>query len=200
MRILVSSRCTIRRARAAACRDARLRRRETRYKKQHSGALAPSRSVFGLLGTRRVDLLNCLDDEAATERASLLAKEHPVEVWDGNRCRACGGILRWRTGYQRLRSRGRNSPFLGFNKTSLEPDRGFDPKTLMASSIKGWSSGSSLLAASTISRPNLDLRASLVLPRSWIWPAPGSEDTELRCLMEQEAGHGEATVYAGVQG
>jgi hypothetical protein len=59
--------------------------RETRYKKQHSGALAPSRSVFGLLGTRRVDLLNCLDDEAATERASLLAKEHPVEVWDGNR-------------------------------------------------------------------------------------------------------------------
>jgi predicted ATPase len=31
------------------------------------------------------------------------------------------------------------------------------------------------------------------------WPAPGSEDTELRCLMEQEAGHGEATVYAGVQ-
>ena len=33
-----------------------------------------------------------------------------------------------------------------------------------------------------------------------IWPAPGSEDTELRCLMEQEAGHGEATVYAGVQG
>jgi hypothetical protein len=33
-----------------------------------------------------------------------------------------------------------------------------------------------------------------------VWPAPGSEDTELRCLMEQEAGHGEATVYAGVQG
>jgi hypothetical protein len=26
--------------------------------------------------------------------------------------------LRWRTGYQRLRSRGRNSPFLGFNKTA----------------------------------------------------------------------------------
>jgi acyl-coenzyme A synthetase/AMP-(fatty) acid ligase len=32
-----------------------------------------------------------------------------------------------------------------------------------------------------------------------VWPAPGSEDTELRCLMEQEAGHGEATVYARVQ-
>jgi hypothetical protein len=25
------------------------------------------------------------------------------------------------------------------------------------------------------------------------WPAPGSEDTELRCLMEQEADHGEAS-------
>jgi len=31
------------------------------------------------------------------------------------------------------------------------------------------------------------------------WPAPGSEDTELRCLMEQEVCHGEAEVYAGVQ-
>jgi hypothetical protein len=38
------------------------------------------------------------------------------------------------------------------------------------------------------------------MPTTWPWPAPGSEDTELRCLMEQEAGHGEATVYAGVQG
>jgi len=25
------------------------------------------------------------------------------------------------------------------------------------------------------------------------WPVPGSEDTELRCLMEQEADHGEAS-------
>jgi Flp pilus assembly protein TadD len=31
------------------------------------------------------------------------------------------------------------------------------------------------------------------------WPAPGSEDTELRCLMEREADHGETEVYAGVQ-
>jgi hypothetical protein len=31
------------------------------------------------------------------------------------------------------------------------------------------------------------------------WPAPGSEDTRLRCSMEQKAGHGEAEVYAGVQ-
>ena len=26
-----------------------------------------------------------------------------------------------------------------------------------------------------------------------VWPVPGSEDTELRCLMEQEADHGEAS-------
>jgi hypothetical protein len=32
------------------------------------------------------------------------------------------------------------------------------------------------------------------------WPAPGPEDTELRCLMEQEAGHGETAVHARVQG
>src|SRR4051794_27449834 len=31
------------------------------------------------------------------------------------------------------------------------------------------------------------------------WPAPGSEDTELGVLMEQEVGHGEAEVYARVQ-
>jgi len=31
------------------------------------------------------------------------------------------------------------------------------------------------------------------------WPAPGSEDTELRCSTEQEADHGEAEIYAGVQ-
>jgi hypothetical protein len=36
--------------------------------------------------------------------------------------------------------------------------------------------------------------------KSKYWPASGSEDTELRCLMEQEAGHGEAMVYARVQG
>ena len=32
-----------------------------------------------------------------------------------------------------------------------------------------------------------------------LWPAPGSEDTELGVLMELEVGHGEASVYAGVQ-
>jgi hypothetical protein len=32
-----------------------------------------------------------------------------------------------------------------------------------------------------------------------IWPAPGSEDTELGVLMELEVGHGETEVYPGVQ-
>jgi hypothetical protein len=32
-----------------------------------------------------------------------------------------------------------------------------------------------------------------------IWPAPGSEDTELGALMEPEVGHGETEVYARVQ-
>jgi hypothetical protein len=32
-----------------------------------------------------------------------------------------------------------------------------------------------------------------------MWPAPGSEDTELGVLMELEVRHGEASVYAGVQ-
>ena len=33
----------------------------------------------------------------------------------------------------------------------------------------------------------------------YLWPAPGSEDTELGVLMEPEVGHGETEVYAGVQ-
>jgi hypothetical protein len=33
----------------------------------------------------------------------------------------------------------------------------------------------------------------------WLWPAPGSEDTELGVLMELEVGHGATEVYAGVQ-
>ena len=32
-----------------------------------------------------------------------------------------------------------------------------------------------------------------------LWPAPGSEDTELGVLMEREVGHGEAEVYTRVQ-
>ena len=33
----------------------------------------------------------------------------------------------------------------------------------------------------------------------FLWPAPGSEDTELGVLMEPEVRHGEAEVYARVQ-
>jgi hypothetical protein len=32
-----------------------------------------------------------------------------------------------------------------------------------------------------------------------LWPAPGSEDTELGVLMGPEGGHGETKVHAGVQ-
>jgi hypothetical protein len=32
-----------------------------------------------------------------------------------------------------------------------------------------------------------------------VWPAPGSEDTELGVLMELEVGHGETEVHAGIQ-
>jgi hypothetical protein len=32
-----------------------------------------------------------------------------------------------------------------------------------------------------------------------LWPAPGSEDTELGALMELEVGHGETEVYPRVQ-
>jgi hypothetical protein len=35
--------------------------------------------------------------------------------------------------------------------------------------------------------------------KTYLWPAPGSEDTELGVLMEPEVGHGETEVYSGVQ-
>jgi hypothetical protein len=44
--------------------------------------------------------------------------------------------------------------------------------------------------ANDLTKPALDSR---------VWPAPGSEDTELGVLMEAEVGHGETEVYAGVQ-
>ena len=34
---------------------------------------------------------------------------------------------------------------------------------------------------------------------SAVWPAPGSEDTELGVLMELEVGHGETEVYPRIQ-
>jgi hypothetical protein len=40
------------------------------------------------------------------------------------------------------------------------------------------------------------LEKSLVMQKkATLWPAPGSEDTELGVLMEPEVGHGEAEVY-----
>ena len=36
-------------------------------------------------------------------------------------------------------------------------------------------------------------------PVGGLWPAPGSEDTELGVLMELEVGHGETEVYPQVQ-
>ena len=33
----------------------------------------------------------------------------------------------------------------------------------------------------------------------YVWPAPGSEDTELGVFMGPEVSHGETKVYAGVQ-
>jgi hypothetical protein len=39
----------------------------------------------------------------------------------------------------------------------------------------------------------------LILLCARLWPAPGSEDTELGVLMELEVGHGETEVYARVQ-
>jgi hypothetical protein len=32
-----------------------------------------------------------------------------------------------------------------------------------------------------------------------VWPAPGSEETELGVLMELEVSHGETEVYTGIQ-
>ena len=44
-------------------------------------------------------------------------------------------------------------------------------------------------------RDELDKRGT----KPVIWPAPGSEDTELGVFMGPEVGHGEAEVYARVQ-
>ena len=48
----------------------------------------------------------------------------------------------------------------------------------------------------------LELHAAGLIHRyraACLWPAPGSEDTELGVLMELEVGHGETEVYVGVQ-
>ena len=45
----------------------------------------------------------------------------------------------------------------------------------------------------------LRLQITLQEPISLVWPAPGSEDTELGVFMGPEVSHGETKVYAGVQ-
>jgi hypothetical protein len=51
-------------------------------------------------------------------------------------------------------------------------------------------------AHQAISRPSVFVGELLVVRfASALWPAPGSEDTELGVLMEPEVGHGEAEVY-----
>jgi hypothetical protein len=44
------------------------------------------------------------------------------------------------------------------------------------------------------------LHMSVLGNRYALWPAPGSEDTELGVLMELEVCHGETEVYPRVQG
>ena len=53
-----------------------------------------------------------------------------------------------------------------------------------------------LLPSAIIYGPNASGKSNVV---NSVWPAPGSEDTELGVLMEPEVGHGETEVYAGVQ-
>jgi hypothetical protein len=48
----------------------------------------------------------------------------------------------------------------------------------------------------SIAPPNVE---HIVTRTTKIWPAPGSEDTELGVLMEPEVGHGETEVYPRVQ-
>jgi hypothetical protein len=43
------------------------------------------------------------------------------------------------------------------------------------------------------------MRKSRFTEEQIIWPAPGSEDTELGVLMGPEVSHGETEIYAGVQ-
>jgi transposase InsO family protein len=45
----------------------------------------------------------------------------------------------------------------------------------------------------------VDLDHARQLIDEWVWPAPGSEDTELGVLMGPEGGHGETEVHARVQ-
>ena len=51
--------------------------------------------------------------------------------------------------------------------------------------------------APQLENPVRDLKVLILLGFEWVlWPAPGSEDTELGVLMEPEVRHGEAEVHA----
>ena len=52
-----------------------------------------------------------------------------------------------------------------------------------------------IVSPSTTAQRNALMIAPLGEQRS-LWPAPGSEDTELGVLMELEVGHGETEVHA----
>ena len=54
-------------------------------------------------------------------------------------------------------------------------------------------------AMQSISHIDADLKLTFAASIPFVWPAPGSEDTELGVLMEPEVDHGEAEVHAGVQ-
>jgi hypothetical protein len=49
------------------------------------------------------------------------------------------------------------------------------------------------------SKTSISFENSIPSAEVGVWPAPGSEDTELGVLMEPEVGHGEAEVYGRVQ-
>jgi hypothetical protein len=55
-----------------------------------------------------------------------------------------------------------------------------------------------LLAEADVGAPSKAVELALFYDAK-LWPAPGSEDTELGVLMELEVGHGETEVYPGVQ-
>src|SRR5207248_6090406 len=66
------------------------------------------------------------------------------------------------------------------------------------SAVGGTLSNLSQLNATTYTA-TFTAAASTDIGNASVWPAPGSEDTELGVLMELEVGHGETEVHAGVQ-
>jgi len=59
--------------------------------------------------------------------------------------------------------------------------------------------GFNALLAHAYASHRMSLRQFILAVIAGLWPAPGSEDTELGVLMEPEVGHGETEVYPRVQ-